>query len=212
MTIEFYQLFIIAIIIRFIPIIRIPFKMLSTYFHELGHGLMAIATFGKVEKIVLNLDGSGLCQYRYKSNFFRFFITLSGYIATSVFGYYIYYTAKTGTQMITPQTMYVVLGLIAISIVLWVRDFKTLLLVLSIAALLALPLAKENLFTYTSVYMALIGVYVMLDGVISPTHLIDGTNDGDGGTLHQMTGIHEGFWIVLWLVVAVYFLYEAYVL
>ncbi len=48
MIFEFYQLVIVAIIIMFIPIVRIPFKILSTYFHELGHGLTAIFTFGNI--------------------------------------------------------------------------------------------------------------------------------------------------------------------
>ena len=215
MELEFYQLLIIAVVIKFIPIVKIPFRMLSTYFHELGHGLMAIVTLGSIDKIVLNIDGSGACHFKYRNEFFHFFIALAGYIATSVFGYYIYSIAKLNSEMVTTQNFYIFLGAIGVSILLWVRDVKTFFLVLTIAILFAVPLIdqftdKVSIAPYTVLYMQLIGVYVMLDGLISPFHLIDGRDDGDGGDLENMTGIPEGFWIAVWVGIAGYFLYLAY--
>ncbi len=215
MTLEFYQLVIVAVVVRFVPIIKIPFRMLSTYFHELGHGLMAIVTLGSIDKIILNVNGSGLCHFRYRNEFFHFLIALAGYIATSLFGYYIYKIATLNSNIITNQNLYILLGAIGISILLWVRDTKTFLLVLSIAILFAIPVLDQFIDTitvapYTVLYMQFIGVSVMLDGFISPFHLIDGKDDGDGGDLEKMTRIPEGFWIALWVGVAGYFLYLAY--
>jgi len=199
MYLEFYHLIVIAIVIRFIPLVKIPFRMTSTYFHELGHGLMAIVTFGGIDKIALNIDGSGVCHFRYRNTFFHFLITMSGYIATSVIGYYIYSIAKLDSAIISTGNLYILLGAIVFSIVLWVRDVKSFFLVLSVAK-------------YTVVYMQLIGVYVMLDALIAPFHLVDGLDDGDGGDLEKMTRIPEWFWIVMWVGIASYFLYLAYLL
>ena len=217
MYLEFYHLIVIAIVIRFIPLVKIPFRMTSTYFHELGHGLMAIVTFGGIDKIALNIDGSGVCHFRYRNTFFHFLITMSGYIATSVIGYYIYSIAKLDSAIISTGNLYILLGAIVFSIVLWVRDVKSFFLVLTIAALFSVPLIDEftdkvSVAKYTVVYMQLIGVYVMLDALIAPFHLVDGLDDGDGGDLEKMTRIPEWFWIVMWVGIASYFLYLAYLL
>lgn len=217
MSIEFYQLILFALFIRSVPIVKIPFRMLSTYIHELGHGFMAILMFGSIKKITLNYDGSGACQYNYKNAFTHFLITLFGYITTSIVGYYMYYIAKVESSMITVESIYFTLGFIAMSILLWVKDIKTFILVLSIALIFSITVADQftNLFdisSYTLLYVQFIGTYVMIDAFISPLHLIDGKDDGDGASLAQRTGIPEGFWIVLWLSIASYFLYKAYIL
>ena len=217
MIFEFYQIVIAAIVIMFIPIVKIPFKMLSVYFHELGHGIMAILTGGGIDKIVLNANGSGVCHFRYRNELFHFFIALAGYLTTSGVGYYIYYTSRVNSEMITIENLYVILGAIFVSILLWVRDAKTFFLVLVMAMLFAIPVADHfleqiDVTQYTVSYMQLIGVFIMLDGLISPLHLIDGGDDGDGGDLESMTRIPEGFWIALWLGVAAFALYSAYTL
>ena len=215
MSFEFYQLVIVAVVIMFIPVVKIPFKMLTVYFHELGHGLMAIVTFGGIDRITMNPNGSGACHFRYRNEFFHFFITLSGYLATSGVGYYIYYTARVNSEMVTIENLYFILGAIFVSILLWVRDSTTFFLVLLMAVLFALPVAdyyyeKIDISMYTVSYMQLIGMFIMLDGLISPLHLIDGKDDGDGGDLEAMTRIPEGVWIALWLGVATFSLYKAY--
>ncbi|MEA2050122.1 MAG: M50 family metallopeptidase [Campylobacterota bacterium] len=214
---EFYQLLLVSIIIKFIPIVRIPFKMLSTYFHELGHGLMAILTGGKIEHIVLNFDGSGLCRYSFKGGFYHFLISISGYITTSVVGYYIYQLAKLDEDILSIENLYIILVVLIISILLWVRDIKTFLLSMSIVVLFLLPVADQfieyfNISKYTVIYIKLIGVYVMLDGLLSPFHLLNAKGHGDGADLASMTKIPEIFWILLWISIAGYFLYLAYLL
>jgi len=217
MVIEFYEFVIIAVIIRYIPILRVPFNMLATFIHELGHGLMAIITFGSIKKITLNFDGSGACTYTYKNALSHFAITLFGYISTALVGYYIYFIAKRDSSVITLENFYIILGFIALSITLWVRDFKTLFLVLSISLVFIVGIIDEftdlfNISSYIILYIQFLGVYIMIDALIAPLHLIDGKDDGDGASLTSRTKIPEGFWILLWLGVASYALYRAYLL
>jgi len=217
MSLEFYQLFLIAFAVRFVPIVKIPFRMLATFIHELGHGLMAIITFGSIEKITLNFNGSGACQYRYKSTIAHFLITLFGYISTSLVGYSIYFIAKINSSFITVESFYGILGFIGVCIVLWIRDFKTLFLVLSIALVFAVGVVDEftdtiNISAYITLYIQFLGVYIMIDALIAPLHLIDGKDDGDGAALSLQTRIPEGFWIVLWFSISAFALYRAYLL
>ena len=52
---------ILALVISAIPIINLPFTWITVFFHEISHGLMAMVTGGKINKIHLNFFGSGLC-------------------------------------------------------------------------------------------------------------------------------------------------------
>ena len=49
----FWLLLLAAIIIHQIPIISVPFKWLESYFHEISHGLAAVATGGRIVRIEL---------------------------------------------------------------------------------------------------------------------------------------------------------------
>jgi hypothetical protein len=219
MELNFFILVAIAFGLRFIPILRIPFRMVTTYFHEMGHGVVAFILANKIERLVLNLDGSGHCSYAMSQKLYgfrRFFIAISGYIATSAIGYVIYYTGKLNGEHITLEGLYFILGLISLSIVMWVRDIKTFGLMLTVLILFALPLAipyiDDSLLQYTAIYFQLIGLYVLVQGLIDPKYLIDGSDEGDGGTLQEITKIPEGFWIFLWFCISGYFLYLAYLL
>jgi hypothetical protein len=44
--------------------ILLPFTLLATYAHEMGHGLTALLLGGDFDKLVLNPDGSGLAYWR----------------------------------------------------------------------------------------------------------------------------------------------------
>ena len=41
-----------------------PFSILATWFHEMGHGLTAIALGGRFEKLLIFSNGSGLAYHR----------------------------------------------------------------------------------------------------------------------------------------------------
>jgi hypothetical protein len=45
-----------------------PFTILATWFHEMGHGLMALLLGGNFQKLIINSDGSGVAYYALRSN------------------------------------------------------------------------------------------------------------------------------------------------
>jgi hypothetical protein len=45
-----------------------------------------------------------------------------------------------------------------------------------------------------------IGIFVLLDAIKAPLHLIDGRHYGDGARLADLTGIPELIWVLVWLV------------
>lgn len=79
-------LFAITVVISFIPVINnvlYPFKLFSTFVHEMSHGLTAIATGGKWQKFVVNVDTSG---YAITQGGLRTFVIPAGYLGTSLIG------------------------------------------------------------------------------------------------------------------------------
>jgi len=64
-----------------------PFKIFSTWIHELSHGTAAILTGGGIEKIFIYPDTSGLAYtYTDGSDFNRGFVASAGYTGTAVLG------------------------------------------------------------------------------------------------------------------------------
>lgn len=62
-----------------------PFKIFSTWIHEMCHGIAAILVGGGIQKILVYPDTSGLAwTYTDGSNFKRGFVASGGYTGTAV--------------------------------------------------------------------------------------------------------------------------------
>lgn len=100
-----------------------PFVILSTWYHEMGHGLAALMTGNDFEHLVINPDGSGYAQSSTAldaSGFTRAFIALGGPLGPSVMGALLI-LASSAHRYWKP----VLLGLAAalvISTMIWVRS------------------------------------------------------------------------------------------
>ena len=64
-----------------------PFKIFSTWIHELSHGTAAILVGGGIQKLLIYPDTSGLAYtYTSGSSFERGFVASAGYTGTAVLG------------------------------------------------------------------------------------------------------------------------------
>lgn len=189
---QFFFLLIVAIIITRLPIISIPFNWLESYFHEISHGFAAIISGGSIIKIELFTNGAGLCTTMGGN---RFLISFMGYAGAILWGLAIYKVAfihKKSVKIITLALM-IILG---ITIILWVRDLLTLVIVSLLIALFYFKWKLSN--KYIAVLLQLTGMLVLLNAVLSPLHLLDGRHIGDGAALASITGIPEIFWVIVW--------------
>ncbi len=201
-------LFIIAaFIVDYLPFINLPFLWSETFFHEISHGLAALLTGGMVHNITLSFDGSGLCTTRGGS---RFLISFSGYAGSALWGLLIYSVADT----LSPKNAKIMVGVMVLmlgaTLLLWARDISTIIILLILLLMYALPLVKSLRFSI-KFFIQLVGVFVMLDAIRSPLYLLDGRDLGDGASLAQLTGLPELFWVALWFVIAVGCLYRLWV-
>ena len=193
-------LFIVAaFIVDYLPFINLPFLWSETFFHEISHGLAALFTGGSIDSIKLNFNGSGLCTTRGGS---AFIIGFSGYAGSALWGLLIYSVASTLSKSSAKLMVATMVGMLAITLLLWARDLSTIIILLVLLLMYALPLYKTLWFSI-KFFIQLVGIFVLLDAIRSPLYLLDGRDLGDGANLASHTGLPEVFWVVLWFVIAV---------
>jgi len=195
---RFWLVLLAAAVILQLPFVSIPFKWLESYFHEISHGLSAIITGGSIVKIELFPNGAGLCTTRGGS---RFIVSFMGYAGAALWGTLIYYLAS-AHQRIAQAFSFLLAVLIVVSLVFWVRDVLTFVI---ISSLLVLILAKFKFANLSSLQLSLqvTGALVLLNSIKSPLYLLDGRNLGDGATLSNLTGLPEVFWVFIWFVIGI---------
>ena len=200
---KFWLMLFSAIIILQLPFISIPFKWLESYFHEISHGLTALLTGGSIVQIQLFPNGAGLCTTRGGS---AFFISLMGYGGAILWGSLIFYLASSHRK--TAQIFSIMLiGLLASSILLWVRDLLTLFIVV-VLLMLVIAQLKYSSQKYLQTLLQLTGLLVLINSLMSPLYLLDGQAKGDGAALANMTFIPEIIWVVIWFSVALFATYR----
>lgn len=192
-------LFIIAaFIVDYLPFINLPFLWSETFFHEISHGLAALFTGGSIDSITLNFNGSGLCTTRGGS---AFIISFSGYAGSALWGLLIYSVAATLSKPSAKVMVGSMVVMLAVTLLLWARDVSTIIILLVLLLMYALPLYKSLWFSVTF-FIQLVGIFVLLDAIRSPLYLLDGRDLGDGANLASYTWLPEFFWVALWFTIA----------
>jgi hypothetical protein len=172
-----------------------PLKLFVVLLHETSHALMAVATGGRVDRLVITADQGGVC-YCPGGNAF---LTLSaGYLGSLLWGALILVLAQAdrpAPRNTTTAIGVAVLGLTA----LFVRNaFGVLFGALFGAALIALRGAGRTAHVAVLTALGLTScLYAFLDiksDVLDRPHL-----PSDAYMLAQMTGVPTVVWGVLWI-------------
>ena len=83
---QFWGLCFIVWLVLQVPLARIPIMFLSTWAHELGHGLGAVFTGGRFIKLTVFPDFSGLARTATETDFQRAIVILLGLLGPSLIG------------------------------------------------------------------------------------------------------------------------------
>lgn len=201
----FFILLFVAIVIKQLPLISIPFNWLESFFHEISHGIAAILTGGSVLRIQLFANGAGLCTTQ---GGMGFFISFAGYSGVTLWGWGIYKLAS-AHQKVAQIFSVLIFLLLVCSIVFWGRDLLTWF-ILGILAVLFLLTIKLQKIHYLQRLMQLFGLLILLNSLSSPSYLLDGRHLGDGAALASMTFIPEIIWVLIWFSIALLALYSLY--
>lgn len=174
-----------------------PLKLFVVLLHETSHALMALATGGRVDRIVITADQGGIC-YCPGGNAF---LTLSaGYLGSLLWGALILTLARAVRP--APRNTSTAIGVAVLGLTaLFVRNaFGVLFGALFGAALVALRGAGRTVHVLVLTALGLTScLYALLDiksDVLDRPHL-----PSDAYMLAQMTGVPTVVWGVLWIAI-----------
>jgi len=196
-------LIIICMNIPYIKWILYPFTIYSTWIHELCHGLAALLSGGRIEKILIFPDTSGLA---YTASNARGFVASAGYQGTAVIGclLLIFRRTKRGPRS---GTMTIALAMI-LSCLIWIRNVFGFIFILVMGIILAGVSWKLPSKYMRSVYVVL-AVTCSLNAITSVSALF-GSNSvvngqptsTDAHTMADITGGSYIIWAMLWFFLA----------
>ena len=178
-----------------------PLKVLVVFFHELSHGLMAIATGGSIQEIQVVAQEGGMCVTAGGN---RFLILSAGYLGSLVWGGAILVLAtRTKRDKLIAALMGGILVFTSARYVRPIQSFGFAFGLLSGAALIA-----SGVYLGTGANDAILKVigltsclYAVLD---IKSDIIDRPGPGsDAYFLAQHTHIPTLFWGILWSVIAI---------
>mmetsp|Transcript_51991 Transcript_51991/g.110471 ORF Transcript_51991/g.110471 Transcript_51991/m.110471 type:complete len:336 (+) Transcript_51991:94-1101(+) len=184
-----------------------PFKIFSTWIHELSHGAAAILTGGGIQKILIYPDTSGLAwTYTDGSNFRRGFVASAGYTGTAVLGMFLLLFRRThrgptiGTIAISVM--------ILVSCMLYVRNTFALVF-LPIMALILIICAwklKVKYLGYLYSFLAATCSFNAIDNIhelFGPVGYVNGQEaTSDAHTVAEYWGGDYKTWATLWFTFA----------
>jgi hypothetical protein len=150
-----------------------PLLWLSTLFHELGHGVAAIAVGGELRQLAVYADGSGVAAHiGAYSSLERAVIAAAGPLGAPLAGLLLFLSLG---HRLAARVLLLALGLLlAVALLMWVRNGFGLLLVAVAAALsilVALRAGERLLYlvvAFVAVEMSL-SSFGRLDTLFSPT-------------------------------------------
>jgi len=196
---QFWLFALAGVLLLQLPLVSVPFKWLESYFHEISHGLSAIITGGSIVKIELFPNGAGLCTTRGGS---VLLISFMGYAGAILWGCLIYSVASINQNIAKMFSMAIVL-LIACSLIFWVRDLLTAIIMLVVLGVFLIQFKLPNI-GHLQKLLKLTGMMVLLNSLMSPFYLLDGRSIGDGARLAELTLVPELIWVIIWSIMAVF--------
>jgi hypothetical protein len=181
-----------------------PFTILATWFHEMGHGLAAMLTGGRFEKLVMLPDGSGIATNwisnagSFGGRFTSAFIAAGGLLGPPVAGAIFILCSR---RYKTAHTALLILGsFIVISVLIWVRSlFGLVAMGLWGFAILGIAMRGQRWLQAFSIQLlgvqACLSTFQQLDYLFSPGATIGGqTMPSDSMQIAQNLLLPYWFW------------------
>lgn len=178
-----------------------PFAILTTWFHEMGHGLTALAFGQHFEQLMIFASGSGVAQSQVAGDASRFTlaaIAAGGPLAPSLVGALLI-LASAHPRLWRP-VLWLAAAAICASVIIWVRSPVGYVVLPLVAALVALVAwrAPSGFARFTLQFLGVIGAMSMLrdfDYLFTENAVIEGqTMLSDTGQIAAVLGLPHWFW------------------
>lgn len=166
-----------------------PFSILGTWFHEMGHGLAALLTGGRFERLVIYPDGSGYALSSYPSGQGRLggaFVAAAGPLAPAMAGAVLIMATRTPER--TRLALKLLGAALIVTTVIWVRSLVGWL-VLPALGLAVLVLARRAGSTTQGVAVRALGLVAAASAWRSFDYLFSAGGTVGGRTMRSDTGV-----------------------
>lgn len=199
-----------ALAISRLPIFRVYFSLCNTLIEKIIHALAVVVTReGKSNKIKLYKNGSGETTSIGQSKIQKMMIVYIGYTGTLIIAMGLFYLLSLNKFQ---WVLYFFIGLLVISILLWIRNFFGVFWALSFVALLALPLYFRNEFAimHTSIFLS---SFILIQAIINAFQVIGhsfktGGKPGALGKIARIPAIVCGIALLGQSLYAAYFIFN----
>jgi hypothetical protein len=202
-----------AFVLYNIPYLRAPFMWFETYCHEMSHGLAALLTGGRIENLILRLNGSGLLWH--SGSAFRPLVSFAGYSGAIGIGVVMTLGA---TRMDGRTAKGVVLAAAVIVFLSGLvfhggnAGFGPWVVTAGITTFMAaclLALYRWGTYRLAGGLMQFIGLYVLISGIRAPFFQL-GAPQSDAADLAEQTFIPAFVWVGAWALLGLLGLFFCY--
>lgn len=195
---------------------------MGTWFHEMGHGIMAMVVGGKFNYLEIFSNGNGLAHNSYASNGFYFnknialaMVSAAGLFGPPVIGSILILMSKNFKK--SKIILYLLSISMIISVIIWVRTSVGVVVILSLGVLLLFIALKAKPMVQQFV-VQIIGVIACVNTFRQIGYLYMGNANingkemlSDTGSIASRLGMTHSFWgtliLILSFVMLVYSLY-----
>lgn len=186
-----------------------PFAILTTWFHEMGHGLAALAMGQQFEQLMIFANGSGVAQSQVDADAPRATlaaIAAGGPLAPSLVGAAL--IAASAHPRLWRPALWLATAAIFASVIIWVRSPTGYFVLPLVAALLGLVAwrAQPAMARFTLQFLGLLGAMSMLrdwNYLFTEQAVINGqTILSDTGQIAAVLGLPHWFWAGLIVLVS----------
>lgn len=174
-----------------------PFRVFSTFVHELGHGYAALLTGGDFVRFVVRPDLSGAA---WSHGGVRLIVASAGYVGSAVAGGVLILLHQRG---LSARTLLLGLGaLLGLSCLLFIGNLFGALTGLGLSALLLLAGWRLG-ESWRDALLAILSLQLVLDGynsLFTVLQISAGTGcQTDAHTMAQITYIPAPLWALIWI-------------
>lgn len=201
-----------AIVLYRIPLIDKVLRTIHTLLHETGHVVMTVMTSGKIHRVELHSNLSGVTITESSNKFRQFLISIAGYPFASASGWFAFWLIFNGYAH---EYLFGLSGVIFLILMSSVRNMYGIIWSLLIIASFMLVIYNVPQFVWAvSVLAATITVIesAWMSGVICVIAFKSPQNAGDPSNLFKLTGIHSVFWGFIFFAQAAFFAYMSVLL
>ena len=184
-----------ALALSFIPVVHVPLDWFETLLHESSHALAARLTGGRVDRVLLYFNGSGLT---WSAGGWPRLVAFSGYAGAVVWGALLYWLASNMDARRARVFVIGVLVLLGLETVFWLAFSPSSLLIMGVMMLMMGALLHPLSQTVAHHALQFIGLYTLLSALRSPLVLFGFAGDNDAATLRSLTFIPATVWVLIW--------------